>query len=93
MRHHRRDGSYESLRTTIPYLEAVITASLSATGPEAKLARYFDFLLPRFRPDWYGPQPERTGAGQLLFVPSSGFCPSRSNGKALAAFGGKVGPR
>ena len=84
-------ASYESLRTTIPYLEAVITVSLTATGHEAKqLARYFDFLLPRFRPDWYGPQPDRTGVRPLL-DPIKRLLSSRSNGKALAAFGGKGG--
>jgi hypothetical protein len=84
-------GSYESLQSTVPFLEAVITASLTATGEKAKqLARYFDFLLPRFRPDWYGPQPERTGARALL-DPLWRLLFSRADSKALPVLGGKRG--
>lgn len=55
-------GSYESLQETIPYLEAVIVASLTARGRQARqLAEYFDFLLPRFRPDWYAGASKQQG--------------------------------
>lgn len=59
-------GSYESLQETIPYLEAVIAASLTARGQQGRqLAKYFDFLLPRFRPDWYA-QSTRPGLAGAL---------------------------
>ena len=47
-------GSYESLFDTVRFLESVVGSSLVASGELAKqLAYYFDFILPRFRPDWY----------------------------------------
>ena len=47
-------GSYESLAATIPLIErAIDVARDGAQRRNDALARYFDFILPRFRPDWY----------------------------------------
>jgi hypothetical protein len=60
-------GSYESLRNSIPYLEAVISAATRATGRQAEqLASHFDFLLPRFRPDWYESPRSRRSLATLV---------------------------
>ena len=60
-------GSYESIFDTVRYLESVIRSSLTAKGELAeRLAYYFDFILPRFRPDWYGVGSLGYGAGTVL---------------------------
>ena len=47
-------GSYESLAATIPLIERAIDVAKSGSRRRHDaLARYFDFVLPRFRPDWY----------------------------------------
>lgn len=47
-------GSYESIFSTVRLLERVIfTARRPWVRHSASLASYYDFLLPRFRPDWY----------------------------------------
>lgn len=47
-------GSYESLAATIPLIERAIDyAKAGSQRRNDALARYFDFVLPRFRPDWY----------------------------------------
>jgi hypothetical protein len=47
-------GSYESLAATIPLIErAIDVAQHGLQRPDDALVRYFDFVLPRFRPDWY----------------------------------------
>lgn len=49
-------GSYESIFSTVQLLERVIEAARRPWARRsAALASYYDFLLPRFRPDWYAP--------------------------------------
>lgn len=84
-------GSYESLQETIPYLEAVIAASMTATGQQARqLAKYFDFLLPRFRPDWYAAAPKRQGLADRARAFVRAIVP-RQQPNPRAAFGGLRG--
>jgi hypothetical protein len=47
-------GSYESLASTVQLLESAIYTACTSSDKHYRLAQYFDFLLPRFRPDWYG---------------------------------------
>lgn len=51
-------GSYESIFSTVQLLERVIeTARQRWTRRSAAMAGYYDFVLPRFRPDWYARSP------------------------------------
>jgi hypothetical protein len=58
-------GSYESLAATIPLIVRAINVAKDSSGRRNDaLARYFDFVLPRFRPDWYDmTQAQRRGVG------------------------------
>jgi hypothetical protein len=64
-------GSYESIADSVPLMErAIRTAQHPGARVPATLPHYFDFLLPRFRPDWYGgaaePKPDSRGFRGLL---------------------------
>lgn len=51
-------GSYESLRSSVRMMEAAIAACCRPRArPTPELVGFYDFLLPRFRPDWYGAAP------------------------------------
>ncbi|WP_316189367.1 hypothetical protein [Bradyrhizobium sp. SZCCHNS1054] len=94
-RHGRSDGcgiagamgSYESLYNSISYLEAVIFAAAEATGRQAEqLARHFDFLLPRFRPDWYKPA-QKNGLLTRFLAQAANIASRRRQRDRLRRFG------
>ena len=86
-------GSYESLRTTIPYLEAVITASL--TPPATRPSSWPDISISCCRGfDRIGTGRNPSGrARDRCSIPSSGFYRAAPTARRSRLLAGRLGPR